>query len=257
MAALSPADQVVRNGLSRLSRVFSTAAAILLLAGVALGQEVYSDQRPRILLDGEFGSESALGYKFPSISMGPAVEIPIAKRFEVQANAYYSPDRKKITDDGTLAAVNGSLLMFVNQRFGFTGSLEQSWLWTSQFNKSALYPSAGVVVRNDYIGHGRLYVSYVFPTGCAAATAADPCTIQSSRLQGVKVRQEMRTFSRARWGVESGLYHYCNEGNPQEAQLGRDCRWGATALVLLRFEFHARRSNSRFTSLNAIESDNF
>jgi hypothetical protein len=237
-------------------RVLLLAMMFLFFCAAARSQEIFGDQRPRFLLDTAIGSETALGYKFPSISLGPAFEIPVGNRFEMQTSGTYSPDRKAITNDGHLAMGTGSVVAFANQRVGFVGSVERSWLWTSEFGKSVWYPSAGIVLRNDYFGSGRLYLSYVFPTGCVWATANNPCNIQSSRLQGMTVRQEARSGSHTRWGFESGFYHYCAQGNPDEPQAGRTCHWGATALVLLRFEFHCG-SRSRFTPLDATDSDNF
>lgn len=228
----------------------------LVFCSAAHGQSVFVDDRPRLLLDTEVGSETALGYKFPSISLGPSLEIPIANRFEFQASGEYSPDKKAITNDGELASVSGSVLGFATQRIGLIASVERGWLWTSQFDKAALFPSAGVVVRNDYFGHGRLYMTYTFPTGCVWATANNSCKIQSNRLQGITLHQDTRSTLHTRWGFETGLYHFCNEANPNEPQIGRTCHWGATARAIVRFEFHLG-SRSRFTPADATESDNY
>jgi len=228
----------------------------LLLCSASRGQEVFADSRPRLLLDMEMGSQTSLGYKFPSISVGPSIEIPVAKRFEFQASGTFSPDKKEITDDGKLAGGSGSFITFATQRVGFIATLERSWLWTSQFDKVAWYPSAGVVLRNDYFGYGRLYVTYTFPTGCQWATAGNACSIQSNRLQGLTVRQDVRSRSHMRWGLQSGLYRFCDESNPNEPQTGRKCHWGATALAIIRFEFHCG-NKPRITPADATDSDNF
>jgi hypothetical protein len=233
-------------------RILVLAAMSLVVCSAAWGQSDSTDDRPRLLLDAEVGSETALGYELPAISLGPSVEIPIANRFELQASGAYLPDKKAITNDGYLASVNGTAIGFATQRVGFTAGVENSWLWTSQFDKVARFPSAGVVVRNDYFGPGRFYVAYVFPTGCVWATASNPCQIQSNRLQGVTLRQEVRSVSHTRWGLESGFYHYCDEANPNELQ-PRNCHWGVTGSAIVRFEFHlGARAHT-----NATESDNF
>src|SRR5580658_3391840 len=200
-------------------RAAGIGAISLVVCSAVHGQSVPADDRPRLLLDTEIGSETALGYELPSIWLGSTVEIPVERRFELQAAGAYSPDKKEITNDGHLASVSGTAIGFINERVGLTAGVESSWLWTSQFDKTALFPSAGVVMRNDYFGPGRFYISYILPTGCVAATASNPCQIQSNRLQGVTVRQEVRSFSHTRWGFESGFYHFCAEGNPNEPEI--------------------------------------
>jgi len=221
------------------------AAGILVLGAISLvvcstapAQSLSVDDRPRLLLDTEIGSETGLGYELPSIWLGSSIEIPVERRFEVQVAGAYSPDKKEITNDGHLTSVTGTGIGFINERVGVTASVESSWLWTSQFDKTALFPSAGVVVRNDYFGPGRFYVSYIFPSGCVAATVSNPCQIQSNRLQGITVRQDVRSFSHMRWGFESGFYHFCAEANPNEPEISRNCHWALTGMAIVRFEFH-------------------
>src|SRR5260370_30661256 len=222
----------------------------------ALSQEKSADHRARLLLDAEAGTQTSLGYKFPSTGFGPSIEVPVAKHFEFQADALYSPDRKAITNDGQSLNVSGSAIRFATQRLGFIASLERNWLWTSQFDKSAWFPSTGIVIRNDYFGPGRAYLTYVFPTGCVWATPSNPCQIQSNRLQGIQLRHDLRAALHMRWGFETGLYHFCDQANPSAPQLGRRCHWAATALATLRFEFHLG-GRPRLPRDRAAESDNF
>jgi hypothetical protein len=238
------------------ARIVALAFASLFSCQAARSQTTFSDDRPRLLLDSQIGSESALGYKFPSLSVGPSLELPLKNRFELQAAASYSPDKKLITNNGHLADVTASALGFVNQRVGFIAGVERGWLWTSEFDKKALFPSAGIVLRNDYFGPGRFYVSYVFPTGRVWDTTNNPVVLQSNRLQGITLRQESRSHSHMRWGVESGLYRFCNEANPNEPQASQACRLGVSALATFSFEFHLG-GKSRFSAPSAIDSDNF
>ncbi len=245
-----------RQNIATPLRILVVVMMSLLLSTIARGQGIYADPRPRLLLDAEMGSQTSLGYKFPSISVGPSVEVPIASRFEFQSSGTFSPDNKAITNDGKLASASGSMIAFATERVGFIATLERSWLWTSQFDKVAWYPAAGVVLRNDYFGHGRLYATYTFATGCQWATANNPCTLQSNRLQGLTLRQEIRSRSHMRWGLQSGLYHFCDQSNPNEPQLARNCHWGVTALAIVRFEFHFG-STPRFARADPTETDNF
>jgi hypothetical protein len=208
------------------------------LGFAARAQENPTDPRPRLLLNSEIGSAASLGFKFPATSFGPSIEIPIKNRFEIQSAALYSPDRKFITDDGNALNLSGSAIGFVTSRFGVVGKIERTSLWTSQFHEANWFPSAGVVIRNDYLGPGRVYVSYVFPTGCVWATSSNPCTLQSKRLQGVEVRQDARFGSHKRWGFDFGIYHFCDQSNQNDPQAGRHCHIGGSAMITMSLEFH-------------------
>jgi hypothetical protein len=118
-----------------LRRFLTTALIAAAARRSAHGQDA-PDQRPRLLLESAIGSAASLGFKFPSTSFGASVEMPFKSRFEFQSSALYSPDRKLITDDGTALNLNGSAIAFATSRFGITGRLEHTSLWTSQFDKS-------------------------------------------------------------------------------------------------------------------------
>jgi hypothetical protein len=237
-------------------RIVLTGIACLFYSLPASSQEAFADHRSRFLLDAEVGSQASLGYKNPSTAFGPSIEIPLAKRLEFQASGAYSPDRKAITNDGQSLKVGSSAIGFANYRLGFIATLERNWLWTSQFDKSGWLPSAGVVIRNDYFGPGRLYLTYVVPTGCVWATPSNPCKIQSNRLQGIELRQDIRSPSHTRWGFRAGFYRFCDQGNPNDPQAGRKCHFAATALATLRFEFHLG-GRSLAAPSNSGKSDNF
>jgi hypothetical protein len=233
-----------------LVKSFAPAFLCLLISGPVRGQtgsaqQISADRIPRLLFDTKFGSERQLGYKFPSTSFGVSTEIPVSTHLEFQIGTAYSPDRKAITNDGHSFNLSGGAIIWPTRTLGVSGGIEQSWLRTSKFNKSALIPSAGVVLRNDLFGPGRLYLTYIFPTGCVWATLTNPCTIQSNRLQGLQIREEGRMTSRLRFGLESGVYHFCSQSNPFQRSAGRNCHFAVTMLIVMRFELHrSRRSLS-------------
>lgn len=231
-------------------------SVFLLFSLPACSQESITDQRPRFLLNTELGSEESLGYEFLSFGVGSSLEIPIAKRFEFQGNATYSPDRKAITNDGQSVKIVGSALGFATKRLGFIATSAGSWLWTSQFGERAWLPSVGAVIRNNYLGPGRLYLTYVFPTGCVWATPSNSCKMQSKRLQGIEIKEEIRSNSHGRWGFRGGLYHFCDQGNPNDPQAGRNCHLGVIALATLSFEFHLG-APPHFVRLVGTNEDNF
>jgi hypothetical protein len=238
----------------KFTRIFFVAAMALFTCTTVRSQSNYLDNRPRFLFDTEIGTQTALGYELPSVTIGPAMEIPVGNRFELQADSTYSPDRKKITNDGYEASVGGSAIGFATERLGFIGGLERGWLWTSEFDKKNLFPTAGIVMRNNYFGKGRFYLTYTFPTGCVWATPTNPCTIQSNRLQGITVRQETRSPMHTRWGLQTGVYHFCDEANPNVPET-RKCHIGVTAMATMSFEFHLG-GRPRIASA-AGDADNF
>jgi hypothetical protein len=239
-------------------RIVRFGVALLIAAAFSApvwAQSDATDDRPRFLLDGEIGNLGELGYKIPSTAIGPGIEVPIESHFEIQANATYSPDRKLITDNGNSLDLGGSVIGFATNRLGFIASLDHTALWTSEFDKKSWAPAAGVVLRNDLFGPARLYVTYLMPAGCVWATPTNPCPIQSNRLQGVQVHEDVQGWSHGRWGLDSGVYHFCDEGNPNEPAAGRHCHMGATMMATFTLDFHLGRRNRSWT--NGAPPDNF
>ena len=232
--------------------------ATLIIAALALpirADENLPDQRPRLLLDSEIGSAASLGFKFPATSFGPSIELPVENHFEFQSSALYSPDQKLITNDGNALNVSGAAIGFVNSRLGIIGKLEHSSLWTSQFTETNWAPSAGLVLRNNYLGQGRLYATYVFPTGCVWATTTNPCPLQSKRLQGIDLRQDARFGPHQRWGFDFGLYHFCDQSNQNDPAAGRHCHIGGSAMITLSLELHLGKPS--LSSWKRDDPDNF
>jgi hypothetical protein len=200
----------------------------------------------RLLLDAEIGAQGGLGCKLISTRYGATMERLVGSLFEMQATLAYSPDRKLVTNNGNSLLASGAAIAWATPRVGLTGGYERAWLWTSQFEKKAGYPTAGFVLRNDLFGPGRLYVAYLFPTGCVWATSHNPCTIQSNRTQGVQVKQEFRVWSHLRVGWQGEVLHFCDQANPNAPQISRTCHWAATSLFLPRFEFPRVRADESY-----------
>jgi hypothetical protein len=221
-------------------------AVCLISSRYVLGQESAPDQRPRLLIGADFGLQNQLGY-FPTATLSTGFEVPIGHRFELQTISNYAIARKFITGDGQSAHLGGSLIAWTTNRVGLFGSVEQSWLWTSQFDKSNLFPSVGIVLRGHSLGPGRIYLSYLIPTGCVWATSSNPCKIQSNQLQGFQFRKEGRLKSRLRWLLGFSVLHFCDQANPYEPQTGRNCHMALTGSGGFRFEVPIfKRSNNAY-----------
>ena len=196
-----------------------------------------ADSRPKLVMGGGFGADTQLGYKFPTLTFTAGVEFPFAHRLEAQAGANYSIARKFITGDGRSSSVDASLIVWAKKQIGLIGTGEHSWLSTSQFTKDSFFPSAGIVLRGESLGPGRIYLTYLIPTGCVWATSTNPCTIQSNRLQGFQFREEDRIRSRVRLGFGFSVLRFCDQGNPYAPQVARSCHMAFTASGEFRFAF--------------------
>lgn len=225
--------------------VILLVAILALLIGIATGhaQEIPS----RVMLDAEGGSASGLGFRLPSLVFGTVLEMPITRRWEAQGSAKWSPDDKYITHDGNQAQIAGNALFWANNRVAFNGGIRFNRLWTSQFDKTAWNPVAGIVLRNNWQGApGRLYLTYSFPTGCQWATSANPCRIQSNRESGVEGYSEFRFWPHWRIGFRMAWVHYADQSNPLQPSAGR--RWhdtGTTAMVI-RYLFRAEPGDASY-----------
>jgi hypothetical protein len=189
----------------------------------------------RWLLDFETGSNAGLGFKEPHLAFGFSFERPVGRKVELQGGASFSPDRKYITNDGTSMKIESASLYWITQAFAVTGGIRRSTLWTSQFKKSEWGPSAGIAVREYAFGYpGRVYVDYLFSTGCQWGTN---CPIQSNRTQGPEIYWEKRASSHFRVGFEFGFYHILNQSDQLRPDIPRTGQWTGDVHILMRFEF--------------------
>lgn len=189
----------------------------------------------RWLLEAETGSDAGLGFKMPHLAFGTFFERSMGTHIELQGRISFSPDRTYITNDGTTLILKGTGLLWITPRFAVTGGLTKSNLWTSQFNKVSWAPSAGIAIREHVMDMpGRLYVSYVFPTGCQWGAN---CPIQSSRMLGSQVYWEQRIFPHFRLGYQFGFYRVLNQGNPLQPSAGRTGEVTGDVHVVVRYEF--------------------
>jgi len=189
----------------------------------------------RWMLDTETGSEAGLGFKMPHISTGISFERPVTRRFELQGQVSYSPDKKYITNDGNSLKMKSTGLYWISPSLALTGSLRHSNLWTSQFNKSFWGPSGGIAIREDLTGYpGRIYLEYLLPTGCQWGAS---CPIQSNRIQGAEIYWESLMGSHIRVGFRFGFYHFLDQGSPLSPDIPRTGHVTGTSLIILRYDF--------------------
>jgi hypothetical protein len=200
----------------------------------------------RLFLDTDIGVRAELGFIPPSSDFGASFEYPVWKKLEIQGAASFSPDKKQITHNGYSFGVSGTAILWPYASLGVLGEVGYGRLWTSQFTEGGTTPAAGVVLRTRYEYPGRLYIRYLFPTGCVWATPSNPCTLQSKRIQGLTMRQEFQFRPHIRWGVEAGIYHFCDQSNPNDPAIPRTCHWAGTELVFVRFQFPGARSDGAY-----------
>jgi hypothetical protein len=194
-----------------------------------------SQSTTRWILDFETGTDSGLGFKLPHLALGATFERPVGKRLELQGELSYSADKKYITNDGNSIKMASTLIVWATQWVGISTEVTKTYLWTSQFNKSALGPAFGVVIRDHFEGApGRLYLYYLLPTGCQWGPT---CPLQSNRLLGPQGSWEHRVSPRLRFGFSMGVYRILNQSNPLQPSIPRTREWSGDAHVLMRFEF--------------------
>jgi hypothetical protein len=163
--------------------------------------------------------------------------VRLGMPMEKQEAASFSPDKKKITDDGHSISANGKAIFWFKPRIALLGEAEYGRLWTSQFDEGGIAPAFGAVIGTQYVYPGRLYISYLIPIGCVWATPTNPCNLQSKRLQGFTFREGFQVRPHIGWGIEAGVYHCCAQGNPEDPAAGRDCPWAGTELLFVHFQF--------------------
>jgi hypothetical protein len=219
-------------------KMFVTSILLLLAALPAVAQDPQASLNSQVtwLFDTKIGSQPEFGSRFSTAMVGFAVEQPFWERFEVQGNLTLLPDVSTAPSNGHAFGISGTGIGWINERVGVTATVEHNWLWIPQADKSVWNPSFGAVIRENLFRPGRLYASYLFPTGCS--TAGPNCLSPSDRTQGMRVTQEFRVFPHFRLGFQTGIFHYCGEMSGVDGNQ-RTCHWGLADIFVLRFEVHS------------------
>jgi hypothetical protein len=131
------------------------------------------------------GPEGALDYDNKSVGLLAAVEIPFAKRFELDLKDTFSPIETHVSLGGGRANIlTAGGIVWLNQHWGVTGSVADSMYDVTKVTKDGDFASGGFVHRG-YIGGlpARVSIKYVqqFNNGIT------PSGLESSHLQGVQV----------------------------------------------------------------------
>lgn len=232
----------------RCASISKCVLVLFIWAAPGGAQEVIGNSilPPRIFLDSDIGVRAELGFIPPSRDIGASFEYPLLRNFEIQGLGSFSPDKKQITHDGHSFSVAGTGIWWASRRVGVLGEVGYGRLWTSQFSEGGTAPAIGVVIRTRYEYPGRLYFRYSLPTGCVWATPSNPCKLQSKRLQGPTIRQEFQLRPHVRWGVETGIYHFCDQSNENDPAVPRTCHWAGTELLFIRFQFQGGRKDAPY-----------
>lgn len=230
---------------------------VFVLSVLSFTAAASAQNTPTVLLDTTIGF-GGLGYKVPTVFEGISFELPFHSinhydtrygvhpryRFEMQSTVDGGSTRKEDTGDGHSFRARNQIVYWPIGSFGLVGGIGVSDLWTNQFHKTGITPLIGVVFR-DHFGPanqpgtlaGRVYVSYLLPTGCQWSTNSNPCTIQSSRLQGIQVYPEWRIAQYLRLGIRMAVLHGLEQGNPRQPSAGRTGYITGDVDLVLRFQF--------------------
>jgi hypothetical protein len=178
------------------------------------------------------------GYRFPSVELGVSFELPISTHIELQGVSY-TPTKPINAIKGDSLGMTGGGAFWITRRFGATAYLDRGHLWTSQFNLRGWGPLVGVAIReHTHESPGRLYVSYVIPTGCQWGGS---CLAQPSRTTSARIYWDHRVLVHWRFGFEVGLYRRLNQGDPLDPAAGRTSQLVGDAQMVSRFEFPSSR----------------
>jgi hypothetical protein len=206
--------------------------SVFLSCAVALAQTTTtSNDSYSWTFDTRIGSEPQLGFNVPSTSIGSSIEYPLSTRVELGAGITIIPWETINAGSGHAVGMTGTGIGWVAPRLGISIGFRHDWLWTPQFSRSEWNPEVGTVFRDKLYRPGRLYVSYLLPTGCSHGDLS--CLAPTSRTQGLQGLQEIR-LQRFRLGLQGGIYHYCDGGTSADS---RKCKFSPAGLVIVRFEF--------------------
>lgn len=228
----------------------------------------------RIVLDTQVGDYAGLGFAPPHAGWALDLEMPLGgatsysaiaqggRRFEYQPTITFSLDRKTGSMSSFSLNVRNEGIVWLNHRLGAEGGIEYAGYWQGSppatasnpvpvgfygLHKLEWVPSTGLVVRNALRGRpGRLYVDYLFQTGCQRATPSNPCQVQSPRTQGVQAAQEFRVWSFVRIGGEIAVVHYydqSNQNDPTVPRVGHTTAYG-TLHFKVEWPYASTRSGS-------------
>lgn len=213
--------------------------AVLLPWQKVLAQDSAAVANPfRWMLDTKFGSEPAVGFNAPNTSFGPSIEYPLDSEVELQGAVSFSPWRSVNDWQAHSIEISGAGIGWISTRWGVSLGFRHDWLWLPQSERSGWNPSLGAVFRHELYRPGRLYLTYLFPTGCNQLSTS--CLTPSGRTQGFQALEEIRLWSRVRVGLQGGLYHYCSSPSPDS----RDCKFSPAGMVIMRFEFRSEGTGS-------------
>lgn len=216
-------------------RCLGACLLALLVIAPSYPQTVQTGEAPTIqfLLDSSIGYDP--GYQFPSVIVGASVELPVSNHVELQGGISYTPTKPFVGSNSDRFGATGGAVFWITRRFAATAFLERGHAWASQYNLKGWGPSVGIAIReHTHDSPGRLYLSYVIPTGCQWGPN---CLIQSSRTTGGKIYWDHRVLRHWRFGAEFGLYRSLNQGNPLDPAAGRTSQTILDGHIVSRLEF--------------------
>ena len=237
---------LLRRAVASLVLAF-TILTVLHSQALHQGQSNSPFSQIRILFDTQVGDYSGLGFSAPYLGWALAVELPFGpsvrdfeipgseRRFEYQPSIGFSFDTKTFAKTGYDLSANNEGIIWIDHRFAGEGGYGYT-AYSAAIDPKAAYgettsytlhqsewvPNVGAVIRDTlHRQPGRLYVDYLFATGCQWATQSNPCTIQSSRTHGIDVIQEIRIRSFLRVAAEVAVVEYYDQSNENEPSIPR------------------------------------
>lgn len=254
----------IRRVIAGLAFALSTP---LLLHSQALdqGRILSPFSESRLLSDIQFGDFTVFGLGATSLGWGLGGELPLGpslkaggRRFEYQPSFAVLVGPKISYWNGSLESqqnleVNNQGLIWMIRRLAAAGGYQYASYWAEgvtlqnvgyTIRRAGWVPNLGGVIRDTLLGRpGRVYASYIFPTGCQWATPSNPCVVQSPRTRGIEMMQEVRGSTYLRIGAELALVRYDDPSAPSVPAIPRIGHTAVYGTIHLKFEWPASPLN--------------
>lgn len=196
------------------------------------------------------GPAGAVSWSNQSLGIVGGLEIPFAKRYEIDVQDIFSPiESHAALGSGKANVISATGLAWITPHWGVNGRVESSMYSVTKVSKNAYYAFGGLTYRHILAGApSRISFDYVrqFHNGVT------PAGIESSHLQGVNVGLTVRVVCTGlfciRFSEDVNFGRVWEQGNPAcDGSLGpktcgdRKKTVGGGVVVSVILEFPRRR----------------
>ena len=159
---------------------------VLILLLIALFVPVRASAQTRVLV----GVEGAQAFDNSSVGAAISLEVPFAKRFEIDLQDTFSPIESHVSLGGGRANITSATgRVWFSQHWGLVGGVEDSMYDVTKVTKDADYGFGGFAYRASV---GGLPARFSFEYVRQFNNGISPSGLESSHLQGADIGYTMR-----------------------------------------------------------------